>query len=124
MHSSSVSSVLALVATLVAGAKAESTTHGLTLKTYGNTALAGSPTSTSLASSATVALADAPSSGELFGTLTFPAAGVYEFNCNFTGTTTGWVWVDGHQVCNDGNVYKLGAGSFDNPLPMWVRVLV
>ena len=124
MHYStvSVSSVLALVATLVVRASAESTSQGLTLRTYGNTALAGTPTSTSVATSATVALAGAPSSGELSGMLTFPATGVYEFNCNFTGTTTGWVWVDGHQVCNDGNVYKLGAGSFDNPLPMWVLV--
>ena len=123
MVASSVSSVLlAAAALIVAGANAErkSATQGLTLRTYGNTALAGTPSSTSVASSATIALAAAPSSGELSGTLTFPASGTYEFTCNFTGTTTGWVWVDGHQVCNDGNAYKLGAGSFDNPLPMWV----
>ena len=97
---------------------AETTQRGLTLRTYGNTALAGAPTVTSKGAPATIDLPSAPSSGELTGMITFPKNGTYEFVCSFTGTTTGWVWVDGHQVCNDGNAYKLGPGSFDNPLPV------
>ena len=30
----------------------------------------------------------------------------------------GFVWVDGHMICDDGHAYKVGAGQSDNPLPV------
>ena len=44
--------------------------------------------------------------------------GVYHFDCNWTKATMGFVWVDGHMVCQDDYTYKPQAGSTDNPLPV------
>jgi hypothetical protein len=38
--------------------------------------------------------------------------------CSWTGSTMGYVWVDGHMVCQDFKTYKPGAGDVDNPLPV------
>ena len=56
-----------------------------------------------------------PFSAELSGSIVFDSPGIYEFMCNFTRTTTVFVWVDGHMVCVDG-MYKVDPNSMDNPL--------
>ena len=100
--------------------------NGLTLKVYSNTGLYGEPVSTSVQQSASVSLPGAAHGGawsaELTGSLTFPggfdAGGVYSFDCDFFNTTLGFVWVDGHLVCQDGNAYQNQASDTDNPLPV------
>ena len=108
----------------VHGAGAESTSgaapqRGLTLKTYANTALSGAPATTSVVTAAacSVPTGGAPLSAELVGTISFPASGgVFHFNCSWVGTTVGFVWMDGHMVCQDGHAYHPDSGSTDNPL--------
>jgi hypothetical protein len=41
-----------------------------------------------------------PFSAEITGTIHFNESGVYSFYCNFTRTTTAFVWVDGHMICS------------------------
>lgn len=104
----------------IAGAsRSTSDPHGLTLKTYPNTALSGTPTTTSVVSAAACAVptGGAPLSAELVGTIAFPAGGgTFHFNCSWLSTTVGFVWVDGHMVCQDGHAYHPGSGTTDNPL--------
>lgn len=93
--------------------------HGLTLKTYANTALSGTPAGTSVVSAAACAVptGGAPLSAELVGTISFPVqGGMFHFNCSWVDTTVGFVWVDGHMVCQDGHAYHPSDGSTDNPL--------
>mgnify|MGYP004087362583 CR=1 FL=1 len=35
-----------------------------------------------------------------------------------TRTTTAFVWVDGHMICQDNHAYNVALGSGDNPLPI------
>eukprot|EP01052_Picozoa_sp_SAG31_P052602 SAG31_NODE_13059_length_896_cov_0.797992_2_plen_174_part_01 len=85
--------------------------HGLTLRVFNNTALAGAPVSTTVLPSADFSLPASSHRGawsaELVGTLLFPPApgGLYNFSCEFVGSTLGFVWIDGHRVCSDGNAY-------------------
>jgi hypothetical protein len=73
---------------------------GLTLTMWDNTARAGKPKSVRVISSPIVSLpAGAPFSADIEGTLLFNTSGVFEFYCNFSLTTTAFVWVDGHMVC-------------------------
>ena len=93
---------------------------GVTLKIYKNLGLLGAPASTSvLATPEFEHSASEPFSAEMVGTLDFPAGGgVFRFDCNWTVATMGYVWVDGHMVCQDAHTYKPGAGTTDNPLPV------
>ena len=86
---------------------------GITLNVYGNMALAGTPLRSTVLNSTAVALPlGAPLSAELVGQVAFPADGaVYHFDCNWTGTSMGFVWIDGHMVCQDGHTYSPGAGD-------------
>lgn len=100
---------------------------GLGFKFYDNAALARNPSSSGITKKAELSLkststsATDPSacflSGELFGTVSFRNQGVYEFDCRFLNTSTGWVWIDGHLVCGDGNPYQFRE-ELDNPLPL------
>eukprot|EP00051_Salpingoeca_urceolata_P014957 m.191191 g.191191 ORF g.191191 m.191191 type:complete len:939 (+) comp18245_c0_seq1:119-2935(+) len=102
-----------------AAAAATHASTGLTLRVYNNTALADDPMSASVVSEPSLSLdASRPWSAYVSGTITFPAPGVYKFDCSFVQTTMAFVWVDGHTVCQDGNVYDNPAGSTDNPLPI------
>ena len=105
-----------------------SATSGLTYHLYENAALAGTPGVTGTTASAELSLS-APKtnngynentcylSGELVGTATIATDGRYTFDCHFEGTSTGWVWIDGHLVCGDGHAY-LPRDEIDNPLPI------
>lgn len=102
----------------------------LTFKLYDNAALAGTPALQGQTLAAELSLEEqdpegneAPChlSGELLGTVAFAKpSGVYQFNCTFSDTSTGFVWIDGHLVCNDGNAYrqKWDENPPDNPLPI------
>lgn len=112
------SAALAL-ALLASCAEASALQLGLTLRTYANTALYGPAASTAVVSAAACAVpaGGAPLSAELVGTLSFPAeGGVFHFNCSWTDTTVGFVWIDGHMVCQDGHAYHPDSGTTDNPL--------
>lgn len=108
---------------------------GLTYHLYENAALAGPASITGTTISAQLSLV-APTkekrtlgnniannettcylSGELVGTATILNDGIYTFDCHFEGTSTGWVWIDGHLVCGDGHAY-LPRDEIDNPLPI------
>ena len=93
---------------------------GVTLKVYKNLGLLGAPASTSVLTTPEFEhSASEPFSAEMVGTLDFPATGgVFRFDCNWTVATMGYVWVDGHMVCQDAHTYKPGAGTTDNPLPV------
>ena len=93
------SCLLALLCAALPMARAE---HGLTLRVWNNTGRAGEPASTSIVAGPILNLtASGPFSAELEGTIDFNASGVYEFFCNFSLTTTAFVWVDGHMICQD-----------------------
>ena len=93
---------------------------GLTLKIYKNLGLFGTPTATSIISAPEFEHdGSEPFSAEMVGTLQFPAdGGVFRFDCNWTDATMGYVWVDGHMVCQDAYTYRPGVGNTDNPLPV------
>ena len=86
---------------------------GVTLKVYKNLGLLGAPASTSVLTTPEFEhSASEPFSAEMVGTLDFPATGgVFRFDCNWTVATMGYVWVDGHMVCQDAHTYKPGAGT-------------
>jgi len=107
----------------------------VTYKLYDNAALAGEPIRTgtsedvqlSLKRESTTATTNSNEpgcflSGELVGTLqvyfTAPGKSVwYEFDCRFEKTSTGFVWIDGHLVCQDSNAFRPNPPGFvDNPL--------
>ena len=112
----------AIVMALLPAARAlpSAAAAGVTLNIYENLGLSGKPVSTSvLASPEFQHSASTPFSAEMVGTLDFPAdGGVFRFDCNWTIATMGYVWVDGHMVCQDAHTYKPGAGTTDNPLPV------
>ena len=91
---------------------------GLLYKLYENNGLFGKPLITKIIHSPNLNVSDTTSfSAELTGTITFPTKETYyHFQCNFTKTTNAFLWIDGHQVCSDGNAYEVLPGSFDNPL--------
>ena len=54
---------------------------------------------------------------EMVGTLELPAGSTeYNFSCSFANTTMGFLWIDDHLVCQDGNVYKPPVSRTDLPL--------
>ena len=93
---------------------------GITLKLYKNQGLFGPPASIFVLNSTSFALPGNTSfSAELVGTVSFPpTGGVYHFACNMTAGTMGYVWVDGHMVCQDNITYKSYGGGATNPLPI------
>jgi hypothetical protein len=124
-----------LVLFRVLGTSASLDPVGLTYHLYENAALAGTPSASGITSSAQLSLAKKLQdacflSGELVGTIEFPTMmttssddnvrkdeSVYAFDCRFSHTSTGWVWIDGHLVCQDGNPYQ-HRDEVDNPLPI------
>ena len=52
------------------------------------------------------------------GSITFPSLASYTFQCKFAHTSMGFFWIDGHLLCQDGNVYNVTESSTDNPLPI------
>ena len=101
---------------------------GVEFRVYSNTALAGTPTRTSVLPTATFRLPPQLNgqgfSAELVGTVdvghTAQTGGSWwNVTCDFEGTTLGFVWIDGHLVCHDGHAYTTeGPGNMDNPLPI------
>ena len=89
------------------GSSDDNSSSGLSFKLFDNGALANTPKSTGVTETANLTLTDTGVecylSGELVGTLSFAKSGIYQFNCQFFYTSTGWVWVDGHLVCQDNN---------------------
>jgi hypothetical protein len=83
-------------------------------------ALAGQPATTTIVDTTACSLPGAaPLSAELVGTIAFPqAGGLFHFNCAWSGTTLGFVWIDGHLVCQDGHAYQPSDSTTDNPLPV------
>eukprot|EP01060_Flectonema_neradi_P020866 TRINITY_DN28366_c0_g1_i1.p1 TRINITY_DN28366_c0_g1~~TRINITY_DN28366_c0_g1_i1.p1 ORF type:complete len:807 (+),score=98.63 TRINITY_DN28366_c0_g1_i1:110-2422(+) len=45
-------------------------------------------------------------SATVSGTIQFPEPGWHSFSCNFTDTSLALVWIDGHQVCSDYNMFS------------------
>eukprot|EP01060_Flectonema_neradi_P036810 TRINITY_DN719_c0_g2_i1.p1 TRINITY_DN719_c0_g2~~TRINITY_DN719_c0_g2_i1.p1 ORF type:complete len:809 (+),score=122.46 TRINITY_DN719_c0_g2_i1:62-2428(+) len=79
--------------------------NGLTVSTFGNGALSGTPLNTYTVQS--VDISDQAAGGvKVTGTITFPSYGWHNFSCAFSGTSLAVVWVDGHMVCTDGKHYS------------------
>jgi hypothetical protein len=97
---------------------------GLSYNLFGNGALANTPLSSGTTQTANISLMSRAGdacylSGELVGTIAFFESGVYQFDCHFFNTSTGWVWIDGHMICGDGNTFHpTPPDSIDNPLPI------
>lgn len=89
----------------VFGGEGVAAATGITLRTYTNMALSGIPSSTQILDTTAFSVpSGSPGSAELVGTIGFPTEGaVYHFDCQWAGTTMGFVWVDGHMVCQDGH---------------------
>jgi hypothetical protein len=117
--------VAAAAAATVAAAAAAAATDGVRLRVYDNSGLLGPPVEDRVLQSAAFSLPGAAHGGawsaELSGQLLLAdsAAGLFNFSCAFANTTLGFVWVDGHLICQDGNAYpQQGPGGSDNPLPI------
>jgi hypothetical protein len=97
---------------------------GLSFKLFDNGALANTPLSTGTTQTASLSLTRHAGdvcylSGEMVGTIKFSESGVFQFVCHFFNTSTGWVWIDGHVICGDGNTFQPNPpDSIDNPLPI------
>ena len=93
---------------------------GLTLQVFDNTALAGPAVVTKTLSAAAFSLPASSYGGafsaSLHGTIELHGAGSWwNFSCDFGNTTVGFVWIDGHLVCQDGKAYaQPSPGSTDN----------
>jgi hypothetical protein len=117
--------------------------HGITFKYYDNMGLAGTPSFTTIlnttsftiplkllltlqhnhkTTTTTTPTKVTPFSAELFGSLVIPPQGAtYRFVCHWWGSSMGFVWVDGHMVCHDGNTYQTKAEDMDDSLPINVN---
>jgi hypothetical protein len=84
-----------LLAMLGAAASAGS---GLAVETFTNSGLSGTPSFTSTVPDTTLISADGISAF-VYGTVTFPSAGTWSFDCAFSNTAVGFFWVDGHLIC-------------------------
>ena len=87
---------------------------GLELRLFDNTALAGTPISiaTVIGASFNLQQHQQPNNGggfsaELVGTIMVPdnpgSKGWWDFQCNWTGTTLGFVWIDGKSISRHNN---------------------
>jgi Trehalase len=116
--------------------------HGITFKYYDNMGLAGTPSFTTILNTTSFSIPltlllrltpehktttttttptkqATPFSAELYGSLVVPPQGAtYQFFCSWLGSSMGFVWVDGHMVCQDGNTYQTNADDMDDALPM------
>ena len=86
--------------------------NGLTLTIYDNNArIRSEKTTTVVISGPSFTFNNTNAfAADIEGSITFETSGVYEFNCSFVRTTTAYVWVDGHMVCQDNNAFHPGAG--------------
>ena len=92
---------------------------GLKVEHFSNSAMFGEPSMVNtVLTTERVLVPETTVSAIVSGTITFPAVGTWQFVCSFESTSVGFVWLDGHLVCQDGNVYKLSASQSDNPLPI------
>ncbi|KAH8045392.1 adenosine kinase [Aureococcus anophagefferens] len=89
---------------------------GLTLRSYENSGFVSTPNEVVLPDTSRIALHPNALSGIASGMLALPA-GTWNFSCAFESATLGFVWVDGHLVCQTG-AYDLAPGSGDDPLPV------
>ena len=91
--------------------------QGLRWKFYNNSGFSGDPLrDVILRSFGTAEVVDDSFSGELTGTVQFPTDGAIVITCSFSNTTSAFVWIDDHLVCQDENVYHPPPGSTDNPI--------
>ena len=79
--------------------------NGLTVSTYRNGALSGIPLNNYVLKTLNIH-EKGVGSIQIFGTLTFPTKGWYNFTCHIEGTALAAVWVDGHMVCTDKKHYE------------------
>jgi len=95
------------------------TDTGVTIDTFSNSGLFGPPlTRASVPDTSFIAASEEGVSAYVYGTVYFPSNGSWIFDCAFVNTAVGFVWIDGHLVCQDGNTYNVSAGAADNPLPV------
>jgi hypothetical protein len=106
------------------GPGAAAAAAGLTLETYTNAAMSGSPLATTTVSSLdlSVPLSSTVGSAEVTGTLTYPATTNYAFECTFDPGQLAFVWVRDHLVCHThpipfGNTPSSTDGCPEYPLP-------
>ena len=80
---------------------------GVTLSVWNNSAWAGEPASSETVPGLTFSRSIATgTSVEMTGTLNFPlGAAEYNFSCAFGNTTSAFLWIDDHLVCQDGKIY-------------------
>lgn len=106
---------------------AEGAESGLVLRVFNNTALAGTPlTSTIIRTPAfTFDQDDGPFSASMSGSFSVARGYLYGFNCSFGAAVLGYLHIDGHLVCATGtNGRHPPAGrdvrstTFDDPLPV------
>ena len=112
--------------TLATTSPAQTSLNGLTLTIYNNTALSGTPLSSSVVPSpAATHGARKPFSALLTGTLHVERGFIYNFSCDFGGAVLGYAHIDGHLVCQTGTNHKhkptppsVRSTTYDTPLPV------
>eukprot|EP01052_Picozoa_sp_SAG31_P033603 SAG31_NODE_3820_length_3852_cov_4.934985_7_plen_139_part_00 len=81
-------------------------TAGVTLRIFNNSAWSGEPTSSTTVPGLSFSGSLVPgTSVEMLATLELPPIGEHNFTCTFVNTTAGFLWIDDHLVCQDGEVY-------------------
>ena len=107
---------LVVLATIASGTGSDS--GGVTLSVWNNSAWAGEPQSSEVVPGLSLSR-ELPTGStlEMVGTLELPAGSQeYNFSCSFGNTTMGFLWIDDHLVCQDGNIYKPPVSRTDLPL--------
>eukprot|EP00927_Polykrikos_kofoidii_P055109 TRINITY_DN4941_c0_g1_i1.p1 TRINITY_DN4941_c0_g1~~TRINITY_DN4941_c0_g1_i1.p1 ORF type:complete len:926 (+),score=102.55 TRINITY_DN4941_c0_g1_i1:35-2812(+) len=96
---------------------------GVTVSFFSNSGLSGIPFDVKVVpdTSEIVAAGNDTLSVSISGTVTFPSSGLWRFDCKFKHTAVAFFWVDGHLLCQDGNVYNATVDTTDNPLPIRSR---
>lgn len=79
----------------------------VTLSVWNNSAWAGEPQSSETVPALSFSrIIPTGTSVEMTGTLTLPLGSTeYNFSCAFANTTSAFLWIDDHLVCQDGNIY-------------------
>jgi len=88
---------------LLAGVANAAAASGLTMNTFGNSAMHGAPLKSSTISSLSklsVPLSATTGSAEITGTLTFKDASLYSFQCDFSPGQMAFVWIRDHLICH------------------------
>ena len=98
---------------------------GLTMTTFENSAMAGTPSTNLTVPSLdlTVPFSKTVGSAEVVGTLTFSKATMYAFECTFDEGIMAFVWIRDHLVCHTrpipfGNTPSSTDGCPEYPLPV------